>query len=171
VLVGCHGQTVWVKIKGRGSFQNSAGVKEYVGRMVCRGHRDFIVDLEDCDQMDSTFMGTLTGVALRLRKIGQGGLRAINVNERNAGLLCSLGLDQFFSVEEAGGGLSVPAEAKPLQPPAASEPNAVDQQKIILEAHEALVEADSANEVKFHDVLEFLRQEQDLPDSGRGGDT
>lgn len=139
--------------------------------MVRRGHRDFVVDLEDCEQMDSTFMGTLAGVALRLREIGQGGLRAINVNERNAGLLCSLGLDQIFSVEEAGGGLSVPVEAEPLHSAAADISNEVDQQKTVLEAHEALVKADSANEVKFHDVLEFLRQEQDLPDGGRGGDT
>lgn len=171
VLVGCHGQIVWVKIKGRGSFQNSAGLKEYVGRMVRRGHRDFVVDLEDCEQMDSTFMGTLAGVALRLREIGQGGLRAINVNERNAGLLCSLGLDQIFSVEEAGGGLSAPIAAEPLHSPASDASDAVDQQKTVLEAHEALVEVDSANEVKFHDVLEFLRQEQDAPDGGRGGDT
>lgn len=139
--------------------------------MVRRGHRDFVVDLEDCEQMDSTFMGTLAGVALRLREIGQGGLRAINVNQRNSGLLCSLGLDQIFSVEEAGGGLSEPVVAIPLPSAGVGAPNPVDQQKAVLEAHEALVEADSANEVKFHDVLEFLRQEQDLPDGGRGADT
>ncbi len=171
MLVGCLGQIVWVKIQGRGSFQNSVGLKEYVGRMVLRGHRDFVVDLMDCEQMDSTFMGTLAGVALRLREIGQGGLRAINVNERNAGLLCSLGLDQIFSVEEADGGISLPDEKTQLHQADSPSANGGEQQKTVLEAHEALVEADAANEVKFRDVLDFLRLEQDLPESGRGGDT
>jgi anti-anti-sigma regulatory factor len=42
--------------------------------MIRRGHREFVVDLGDCELMDSTFMGTLAGVALRLREIGQGEL-------------------------------------------------------------------------------------------------
>lgn len=168
VLVGCLEQTVWVKIKGRGSFQNSAGLKEYVGRMMRRGHHDYVVDLQDCEQMDSTFMGTLAGVALRLRESGQGGLRTINVNERNAGLLCSLGLDQIFSVEEADGGLSAPVAPQSLQPPESGEPGTFDPQKTAIEAHEALVKADPANEVKFHDVLEFLRQEQGSSEEGQG---
>ena len=87
VQVGCVDRAVWVKVEGRGTFQNSAGLKEFVKQMIQRGYRDFVVDLRDCEQMDSTFMGTLAGVALRLRELGQGGLRTINVNDRNCGLL------------------------------------------------------------------------------------
>ena len=79
VLVGSLGRTVWLKVNGRGTVQNSPGVKEFVKQMIQRGHRDFVVDLDGCELMDSTFMGTLAGVALRLREIGQGGLRAVNV--------------------------------------------------------------------------------------------
>jgi len=158
VLVGCIERTVWVKVEGRGSFQNSAGLKEFVKQMIQRGYRDFVVDLRDCEQMDSTFMGTLAGVALRLREIGQGGLRAVNVNERNAGLLGSLGLDQLFAVEDAVAGRgAVPGNVAPLRP--APKQDSEEQKQVVLEAHEALAEADSANATKFKDVLEYLRQE------------
>jgi anti-anti-sigma factor len=153
VLVGSLGRTVWLKVSGRGTFQNSPGVKEFVKQMIQRGHRDFVVDLDGCELMDSTFMGTLAGVALRLREIGQGGLRAVNVNVRNASLLENLGLDQLFAVET---GQATDAPATLRQPDAVSEEN---PKEMVLEAHEALIEADAHNAVKFKDVVEYLRQE------------
>ncbi len=170
VLVGCVERTVWVKVEGRGTFQNSAGLKEFVKQMIQRGFRDFVVDLHDCEQMDSTFMGTLAGVALRLREIGQGGLRAVNVNERNTGLLSSLGLDQLFAVEPAATGEveDVPDESRLREAvPAAAGVEA--QKKMVLEAHEALVEAEAANAVKFKDVLDYMRHELNVPDSEKDG--
>lgn len=167
VLVGCIERTVWVKVEGRGNFQNSAGLKEFVKQMIQRGYRDFVVDLRDCEQMDSTFMGTLAGVALRLREIGQGGLRVVNANERNAGLLSSLGLDQLFTVEDVVVGREiVPGAVAPLQqmPGIGAE----ERKQLIRVAHENLVEADSANATKFKDVLEFLRQELNVPGAEEG---
>jgi len=111
--------------------------------------------------MDSTFMGTLAGVALRLRELGQGALRALNVNERNADLLSSLGLDQLFSVQLAAHtepDANIPTEEE-LQEAKAKPLGAEAQKQSVLEAHEALVEVDAANAVKFKDVLEFLRNE------------
>lgn len=153
VLVGSLGQTVWLKVNGRGTFQNSPGVKEFVKQMIQRGHREFVVDLEECELMDSTFMGTLAGVALRLREIGQGGLRTVNVNVRNASLFENLGLDQLFTVE-TGHVTDAPSTLK--QAEAVDEDNA---KETVLEAHEALIEADAHNAVKFKDVVEYLRQE------------
>lgn len=169
VLVGCIDRTVWVKVEGRGTFQNSAGLKEFVKQMIQRGFRDFVVDLSGCEQMDSTFMGTLAGVALRLREIGQGALRAVNVNDRNTGLLSSLGLDQLFTVEPAsGGGEEVPDESR-LKEAVATKTGAEAQKKMVLEAHEALVEAEAANAVKFKDVLDYMRQELNVPDTEKDG--
>ena len=121
--------------------------------MIQRGHREFVVDLEECELMDSTFMGTLAGVALRLREIGQGGLRTVNVNVRNASLFENLGLDQLFTVE-TGHDTDAPKSLK--QAEAVDEDNA---KETVLEAHEALIEADAHNAVKFKDVVDYLRQE------------
>lgn len=160
VLVGCFQRTVWVKVEGRGTFQTSSGLKEFVKQMIQRGYRDFVVDLCDCELMDSTFMGTLAGVALRLRELGQGSLRAVNVNARNTDLLSNLGLDQLFEVAPSVDGQPpVGPSSSDLVRAAPQKGLAKDQKEIVLEAHEALVEADSSNEARFKDVLEYLRQD------------
>ena len=169
VLVGCVDRTVWIKVEGRGTFQNSAGLKEFVKQMIQRGYRDFVADLRDCEQMDSTFMGTLAGVALRLRELGQGGLSVVNVNDRNAGLLCSLGLDQLFHVEGPSAAQEQPQKLE-LHEAALKKSGQDEQKRMVLEAHEALVQADSSNEVKFKDVLEFMRHELNVSDTGKATD-
>jgi anti-anti-sigma regulatory factor len=103
ILVGCNQKVVCIRVQGKGSFLNSAGVKRFAKAMVNRGFRDFVVDLAGCPVMDSTFMGTLTGIAFRLRELGQGGLHVINSNERNTNLLEGLGLDQILSLENGRG--------------------------------------------------------------------
>ncbi len=157
ILVGCANRVVWVRVEGKGSFLNSSGVKEFAKEMVNRGHREFVVDLRNCPAMDSTFMGTLAGIALRLREIGQGRLNVVNLNERNNDLLCNLGLDQLFTLSSS--------QPRP-EPGVALNPNVVGpavardtQAKTMIEAHEALVEADPENLTKFKDVLEYLKQD------------
>ena len=89
VQVGLAGNVVWVRVDGRGTFQNSAGLKEFAAEMTRRGHRDFVVDLATCELMDSTFLGTLTGVALGLRPDGK--LTVVHAN----------GVDLFFVTFDA----------------------------------------------------------------------
>lgn len=158
ILVGCSDKNVWVKVEGKGSFLNSPGVKEFSREMISRGFRQFIFDLKNCPVMDSTFMGTLAGIALRLRELGQGQLRVINLNERNSDLLSNLGLDQLFSIELPPS-LQAP-EATPLE--SAAAPNRTVQAETMLDAHQALVQADPENLTKFKDVLEYLKQDLNL---------
>lgn len=156
ILVSADNKTVWIKVEGKGSFLNSGGMKEFSKKMVNRGHREFVVDLKNCPVMDSTFMGTLAMIALRLREIGQGNLRVINLNERNHDLLTNLGLDQLFTLGGEDGEAGANAPQKPLD----GEPTGkTAQAQTMLEAHEALVEADSTNLTKFKDVLEYLKQD------------
>jgi hypothetical protein len=133
-------------------------MKEYTRRMVQRGHRNFVVDLLGCELMDSTFMGTLAGIALRLREIGSGSLTVLNPNPRNRGLLENLGLDHLFSFDLPPGVTAAPPPAaqEVIPPPPA---NSSAQHATILSAHEALVEADPENEERFKDVLDLLKQE------------
>jgi anti-sigma B factor antagonist len=155
ILVGSENGTVWMKLEGRGTFENSKCVKEFVQRMISKGHNDFVLDLEKCELMDSTFMGTLASVAFSLRDLESGLLRVVRANTRNFSLLEGLGLDHLFQVEP---------ELSPPLPPALHKAgipgSAPDEQRLaILEAHEALIDADSRNAVRFQDVIEYLRQE------------
>ena len=164
ILAGLYDNSVWLRVSGRGTFQTSAGMKEYSRRMIQRGHRRFVIDLADCELMDSTFMGTMAGIALRLRELGSGGLSVIRGNPRNQTLLENLGLDHLFSFDLPEGAKCLPKQV----PQEALQPSATDiatQQATILSAHEALVEADPENEERFKDVLDLLKQESQ-PDPG-----
>jgi len=156
ILVGTAGQVVWVRVEGKGSFLNATGLKEFAKEMTNRGYREFVVDLDECPLMDSTFMGTLTGMALRLRELGTGELRIVHLNARNRDLLMNLGLDQLMT-------LDAQHAAVPPQPPQQALPSdPADKQsraETMLEAHQDLVEANPANRAKFKDVLEYLRQD------------
>ncbi len=164
ILVGTANRTVWVRVEGKGTFLNSTGLKEFSKEMINRGHREFVVDLRNCPLMDSTFMGTLAAIGLALRGLGQGELRAINLNERNRDLLTNLGLDQLFTL----GGNEEPPEAGasgrmvPHTPLEGEPADKLTQTRTMLEAHEACVKADGANAAKFKDVIEYLKQDLHL---------
>lgn len=158
ILVGTAGKTVQVRVVGKGNFLNSTGLKEFAKEMINRGYREFTVDMLNCPLVDSTFMGTLAGIALRLKELGSGELRAVQLNERNYDLLSNLGLDQLFTLCRHG-------ETGPCAPPAVVEvlpSGPVDkttQAQTMLEAHEAVVEANPENAAKFKDVLEYLKND------------
>jgi anti-sigma B factor antagonist len=145
-------------VEGKGSFQSSPALKEFSKQMLERGYRNFVIDLYACPVMDSTFMGTLAGIALRLREFGNGSLRVRNANERNTDLLRNLGLNNLFAVESrASDPLESVVEGASLD---ADQPiGRADQAECMIKAHEALVDADPENLARFKDVLEYLKQD------------
>ena len=102
IQVGVNGPTVWVRVEGKGSFLNSGSLKEFAREMLDRGYREFVMDLADCAMMDSTFMGTMASVALRLKELGRGHLHVIHCGNRSRELLSGLGLDQIFDIHADG---------------------------------------------------------------------
>src|SRR5437773_9550902 len=102
IQVGVRGPTVWVKIEGKGSFLNSGNLKEFAREMLDRGYRECVIDLADCAMMDSTFMGTMASVALRLKELGRGHLHVVHCGNRSRELLSGLGLDQIFDIHANG---------------------------------------------------------------------
>ena len=158
ILVGVNGPAVWVRVEGKGNFLNSGNLKEFAQEMVNRGYREFIFDLEHCAMMDSTFMGTMAAVALRLKELGQGHLHVVHCGERSLQLLSGLGLDQIFDIHSNG------AAAPECQKMKQSAHDAIDAEKkerveTMLEAHEALCEAAPENLSRFKDVLDYLKQD------------
>ena len=158
ILVGVSGPAVWVRVEGKGNFLNSGNLKEFAQEMVNRGYREFIFDLEHCAMMDSTFMGTMAAVALRLKELGQGHLHVVHCGERSLQLLSGLGLDQIFDIHSNG------ATAPECQTMKQSAQDGADAEKkeraeTMLEAHEALCEAAPENLSRFKDVLDYLKQD------------
>lgn len=157
VSVACFDREVWIRVEGRGNLQASGPIKQFVQAMIQRGYRVFVVDLLSCDHMDSTFMGTLTGISQNLRELGQGSLRVLNVSLRNVELLENLGLNNLFEVEALGADARNPAEpdARLMELPVGTGL----EKEVVIEAHEALAGANAANADRFRDVLAYLKQE------------
>ncbi|HEY5894609.1 MAG TPA: STAS domain-containing protein [Chthoniobacterales bacterium] len=88
----------WVKPTGDGCHLNAPKVKAFVKEMMRQGCYNFAVDLGECTGMDEDFMGTLAGVALRLRQFGRGKLQVVHCRPELDAQLRGLGLDRLFKM-------------------------------------------------------------------------
>ena len=167
ILVGVNGPAVWVRVEGKGNFLNSGSLKEFAQEMVNRGYREFVIDLENCAMMDSTFMGTLAAVALRLRELGKGHLHVVHCGDRSRELLSGLGLDQIFEIRSNGA--VIPPECQEMKENArdGAEAKKRETTETMLEAHEALCQAAPENVSRFKDVLEYLKQDLHQTTAGK----
>jgi anti-sigma B factor antagonist len=159
IQVGVNGPTVWVRVEGKGSFLNSGSLKEFAREMLDRGYREFVMDLADCVMMDSTFMGTMASVALRLKELGRGHLHVIHCGNRSWELLSGLGLDQIFDIHADGTAAAPECEALERASDGSRQDRKQQQTQTMVEAHEALCEAAPENIFRFKDVLEYLKQD------------
>lgn len=154
-LVDAYSDPILVRIEGRASFLNSAGLKDFFAELIKEGKSRFVVDFKHCTSMDSTFLGVLAGAALQLRKLQPPGLLTLaRVGERNLELIRNLGLHRLARID---GGQFQSASLPPLQVLPGERPGEAESARLVLEAHENLIAADAANAGKFQDVLAFLR--------------
>ena len=157
--MGVNGPAVWVRVEGKGNFLNSGNLKEFAREMVNRGYREFVIDLENCAMMDSTFMGTMAGVALRLKELGHGHLHVVHCGSRSRELLQGLGLDQIFSLHSNGATAPECEKIEDSVKGGSAEEKKKEQAETMLEAHETLCQAAPENFLRFKDVLDYLKQD------------
>ena len=157
-LVDAASDPVVVRIDGRASFQNSSCLREFITEMLTRGKNRFVLDFQQCASMDSTFLGVLAGAAIelqRLRKTAPGGSIVVTrVGHRNLELMRNLGLHRLLTIDAGEFSVTLQKCDTALEAKKCSE---VENARLVLEAHENLVQADEANRSKFQDVLAFLR--------------
>jgi anti-sigma B factor antagonist len=154
-LVDAYSDPVVVRIDGRASFQNSGCLRDFITEMLRRGKARFVLDFQHCTSMDSTFLGVLAGAAIELKKTKPGGsLVAARVGQRNLELIRNLGLHRLLTVDAGDFAMNFDACNTALQ---CKNQTQIENARMVLEAHENLVNVDEANRSKFQDVLAFLR--------------
>jgi hypothetical protein len=129
------------------------------------GCREIVLDLRDCESMDSTFLGVIAGFAFSLGSAGS--LTLLDMNSDACRALSELGLDQLPSLHTGVAAVRerLPSESEfrllPGSEPAVkpSSVDAIDRAVLMLESHEYLCRIDQRNEEKFREVKEFLRQD------------
>ena len=161
IKVGKFEDFSWIRCEGKGSFLNSPAVKEFGESRIMRGELCLVVDLQVCTGMDSTFMGTLAGLASRLTGKG-GALQVAGADEKSRNSLEDLGLDFLMAINPKHAvWIGLENKARDLLKPkvAGMTAGTVLHTRHILEAHEILSDANEGNRLKFSGVLELLEDE------------
>lgn len=163
IWVAIYEHTAFARVQGRASFRISGALKQFGTAAMEAGCTLILFDMEHCVGMDSTFMGTLAGVASRLKRELGGDMVLLNMAPRTRGLVATLGLDQIVQAYETG---ITPEPYQALltqsQQMVALEAGPEDRQtaaRNILQAHEDLCAVDPRNLPRFKDVLAFLRED------------
>jgi anti-sigma B factor antagonist len=172
VLSGEFDGFCWIRIEGNGTVANSAEVKEAGNRAFSHGVKRLVVDLEECPMMDSTFMGTLTGLAIQSEESGGEGVEVVHLCDRALELLEELGLNHILNITQDAGAWAdqmnrIRAELSTDSGPGSK--SEADSKRaranLMLEAHEQLCELDEDNAKKFKDVVDLLRKNSSSGDS------
>jgi anti-sigma B factor antagonist len=153
---------VCIKIEGRATFTSSVDFKTLVNSLWHKGHHHFILDLTDCLLMDSTFLGVLAGMGIRLGKDNPcpdqtTPIELLNPNARIADLLENLGVAHLFRTLNATTPINGENLVQVEQP--AANATKTEISRTCLEAHKTLMEINPANISKFKDVTQFLAED------------
>lgn len=159
IFAGSIDSIAWVRCEGKGNFLNSLKIKHWVESEVDSGMKRVVVDLGQCTGMDSTFMGTLAGIAMRLVKIDGGKLEVAFANSKNAQSLEDLGLDCLMSLNPENPDWNGNEDkARECMTPLVDKSLDTSREHIY-DAHKTLCDADDSNNEKFATVLDCLEQE------------
>lgn len=137
-------------------------MKEFGDRRIAAGERCLVVDLGGCSGMDSTFMGTLAGMAARLSAQDNAGLQIADPGSRNRRSLEDLGLDFLMEIDPPqavwrGNIDKVRSELTPTSTNVA--PTQLERTKLVLEAHQELASKNDRNAKTFSNVVSMLENE------------
>lgn len=157
---------LWLRCSARGSFVNSPALKTLAEQYLSEGGSTIIVDLELCPGVDSTFMGTLAGLARKCMALG-GTLQVASPTARAREAMESLGLDMLMEIDPPGAfwardvesrraALTSAAEALPTDAEPMTE---LERTKHVLEAHNTLRSMNRQNDETFGYVCETLEED------------
>lgn len=162
ITVGEVEGSKWVSVHGKGNFLSSPKLKEYVeGCLKNKGCEGIVVDLDSCSAMDSTFMGTLAGLAGRMME-REGTLSIVGLSTRNRDSLVDLGLDAIMEMEDEEGESPWSDNLETIREGLTNwdgSQNSAAAAEEVLEAHRKLCQVDDRNHAKFEAVLDVLEKE------------
>ncbi len=163
LTAACMDHTAIIRVEGRGSFKISPPMKQFIHQIINQ-HKaaEILIEMSRCTGMDSTFMGVVAGIACYVKNQPNLSFSLINLSERNKKLLVTLGVDRVLDYSQ-----SASEEQQALlqkienstQQLNTDISNKLETAKTTLEAHEALVDINPENLVKFKSVLEYLQDD------------
>ncbi len=158
MLVSIIDKLVLVKISGRANFAASVDFKSLVSELRARGDLAFALELSECVIMDSTFLGVLSGLGLKIAETegAERLIQLVNAPPRIVDLLENLGVAHLFKMCRQ----SVPSLTQfEAVPTSGVAPTREEISRTCLEAHQLLMAINPDNVPKFKDVARFLAED------------
>lgn len=156
LLVAEEGGVALMRVVGRGTFKLAVGLSRWIEQLKAMPElKSVMLDLSGCSSLDSTFMGLMVTLARQSR--GRCALLVVNATPEHHSLLDGIGVMRVWKyVDQPVTDLTWQNLAS-----AADGATTLDERtrKLILAAHETLIELDQANEPKFRDVVDMLKAE------------
>ena len=152
ILIAEKGDSHCIKVVGRATIAISAPVRQFVQDIERdEDNKGVSINLADCEGMDSTFMGILAMMALKLRK--KGITVKIIKSGNNKKLLDGLGLSKLFEYLDDDDGTVLWKKI------AIDNTSSAASSETVLDAHRTLMEADEGNITKFKNVVDMVERE------------
>ena len=154
VLATFDDSIVYCRVVGIGNMNNCAPFQDFSCRLQEQGYHEFVLDLSQCEGLDSTFLGILLGIAL-----GNQGVRCkvvvVNANDSIQRILTEVGIDRLLEV--FGEPMQLPHI--PMRRLDEVPGNDSDRITMILQAHENLCRLEGSNQERFGNFIKILRTE------------
>jgi anti-anti-sigma regulatory factor len=147
-----------IRITGRAYFAAAPGFKRALATLSASRPDRILLDLDQCQYMDSTFLGVLTHLAEVFRTTSKPPrcVELYNAKPQIVALLTSLGVDSLF--EQHAGIPELPADAVALDI-SAGPASKIELKETSLAAHEELIRLNPANEARFTAITGTLRDD------------
>lgn len=153
-------ETAVIKVKGRANAALSVQFKSLAAELRDTGRKNLVVDLGECEMMDSTFLGVLAGLVANVApgspQESRLGVRLLNTCPRVMELLENLGVDQLFKFVK---GPPIPGDLAPATSVEEAPVSKEAMSRTCLEAHQLLMTLNPDNVPKFKDVAQFLAED------------
>lgn len=158
-MVAEQGAFTLFQLIGRGTFKLCPIFRTYCDELVKdTKKKGVMMDLAQCDSMDSTFMGVMVMLGLQTRK--RMALLLVNANENHRELLDGIGVSRVWRYVTQ----PVPEMSwKKLGEATANKgsvENMADIAPLVVEAHEALIALDANNIPQFQNLIDMIKSEQ-----------
>lgn len=147
--VASTNEIICIKVQGPANYSLCVDFKSVVSRCCDQDGRRLLLDLSDCSNMDSTFLGIVVGLTSRLERI-----ELLNPQDRVIGLLENLGVLDLVTVGQGDNPfLGRLEDAGPVSA------NKRELAQVSLEAHRILMDVNPENVPRFKDVAKFLEED------------
>lgn len=155
VFVAHHKGEYYIKVEGRATFEHSSPLRNLIKNIKLEELKKASIDLSLCTGMDSTFMGVLAMIAVRVKQNGDVA-DIIDTGENNKKLLNGLGLKKLFNYRSYSDKF---LKDMNWEKPPEGTPDKTEKIETVIDSHQTLMNVDKSNIPKFENVVDLAKKD------------